>query len=120
DELQQRDVAARAQVNEEVPAEARPAHPKAAGEPHDDEREQSPHVPRGKPCAERLPPGGGIARQTLLRKVELSAGNDSEQRPQVETRSTASGNVSSDATRATAMPVTIEVMEGVWNLGCTL
>src|ERR1043166_10032599 len=38
----------------------------------------------------------------------------------IETRFPASRTVSSDATIATAIPVTIEVMYGVWNLGWTL
>src|SRR5207244_11605831 len=38
----------------------------------------------------------------------------------IDTRLPASRTVSSEATKATAIPVTIEVMYGVWNLGCTL
>src|SRR5437588_11574287 len=38
----------------------------------------------------------------------------------IDTRLPASRTVSRDATMATAMPVTIEVMYGVWNFGWTL
>src|SRR5207244_13468866 len=84
DELQQRDVAAGAQMNEELSTELGAVHLEPAGEPGDDEREQPPEIPGGKTRPERLPPAPRVGTEPLMREVELDARYTAEQRPEAE------------------------------------
>src|SRR5437762_13225099 len=67
-ELEQREIEARAQMDEEVTAEVGAIDAESAPQPRDDEREETPQVPRGERGRQGLPPRVGMQRQPLSAK----------------------------------------------------
>ncbi len=83
-QLEQREVEAGAEVQEEVAAELGAVDLETTRQPRDDRRERTPQVPEGEPGHEGLGPGVGIGRDALVGEVDLRAGGKPQQGPQSE------------------------------------
>src|SRR3989441_13018849 len=82
--MQQRDIEACAEGNEEVPAEVGAVHLEPPREPHHHQGEQPPQIPNGEARLERLSPAPRVGTEPLMREVELHARDPAEQRPEAE------------------------------------
>src|SRR5438093_4748727 len=69
--MQQRDIEACAEVNEEVPAEVGAVHLEPPREPHHHQGEQPPQIPNGEARLECLSPAPRVGTGPTMPEVEL-------------------------------------------------